>query len=106
MYQSFTIKDKASRTWGTFEVVKSDHGKVHGYLNPTQEFEQIREIFLEHERTFFDTDSDTELTGRKIVDLGAYLVDNESGARIDIRNVIFINEDLLVTCDVITIRVL
>lgn len=99
MYKSFTVKDAANRTWGTFEVARSDHGEVHGYLKATPEFEQVRETFLEHERAFFDADCDTEMTGRKIVGLGAYLIDNESGARIDIGNVIFIDENLLVSCE-------
>jgi len=99
MRQVFSIKDKDNRTWGTFQVARSEHGEVHGYLKTEQDFEQVRELFLEHERAFSNPDSDTELTGKKIVELGAYLVDSSSGERIDISNIIFINEDLLVSCE-------
>lgn len=99
MYRSFTIKDKTNRTWGTFEVVRSHHGQVHGYLMAATEFDQVRHIFREHEKAFNDSDGDTDETAKKIVSLGAYLIDNESGARINIGNVIFINEAMLVTCE-------
>ncbi len=97
MRQSFEIRDSANRIWGDFDVIKFEHGEVYGFLNANQAFNQVQGIFREHEKAFNDLNGDTESTGKKIIELGAYLIDNESGSRVNIE-VIFINEDLLVTC--------
>lgn len=92
--------DKDGRTWGSFEVIRETNGNIHGYLKATDEFKEIQHIFLEHSEGLPDPDSDPDKTISEILQLGAYLIDNQSGNRANINNIIFVNEDFLVTCEI------
>lgn len=95
----FSIKDKLTRNWGSFYVKGEKEGKIYGYLKPTKDFDEVRHIFNAHEKAFSDPDGDTTASGKAILDLGAYLVDDSSGNSFEINKIIFINENLLVTCE-------
>lgn len=102
MPKSFTIKDKHGRLWGSFEVQREYAGKIHGYLSPSKEFDNVRSVFLDHETALSSESGDTETTSHAIVQLGAFLINNDTGKKIDIKNFVFINSNLLVTCELPT----
>jgi len=94
----YTIKDKYNRIWGCFYVVKEEFGHIYGYLKPTDCFDEVKQLFIEHEKAFLSPDGDTNITAHKIIQLGAYLVDNSSGEYVDISSTIFVSKELLVSC--------
>lgn len=99
MSKSYTIKDSSNRAWGSFGVIGEQHGKIYGYLVATDDYPKVKQIFVDHDEAISRSDGDTSKTTEKILALGAYLVDNESGEKINIGGIIFINENLLVTCE-------
>ncbi|GMQ88658.1 MAG: hypothetical protein BMS9Abin09_0088 [Gammaproteobacteria bacterium] len=100
MSKSYTIKDSSNRSWGSFDVIGEQHGKIYGYLVVTADYSKVKQIFTDHDEAISRPDGDTSKTTEKILALGAYLIDNESGEKIDIGHIIFINENLLVTCEI------
>jgi hypothetical protein len=102
MKKSFIIKDRYDRVWGMVDVLGEEQGKTYGYLNATEEFNKVCHVFMDHNKAISDPQGNTEETGLKILELGAYLIDVASGIRIDISNIIFVNENLLVTFEITT----
>lgn len=99
MAKKYTIKDKEGRVWGEFEVLGEMEGSIYGYLSTTNDFDKVKQIFIEHDAAISGPNGDTDVTSKRIIDLGAYLVDGDTKEDVDIGNVIFVNEDLLVTCE-------
>ena len=99
MLNRYKIIDNQDRTWGTFTVSRIDNDNIHGYLEATDIYIQsIHPIFIEHENTFLDPQDNTDKTIKKIIQLGAYLIDESTDKEIDIDKIIFINQNYLVTC--------
>ena len=99
MNRSFTIRDRHGRTWGSFDVVSDKYGKIFGYLQPTEQFAEVRDVFLAHGRLLAQrTRAGADDSIDKIAKLGAYVVDNETGEVFDVRGEIFVDDRLLVGC--------
>ncbi len=103
--RSFMIKDVFNRNWGTFTVKNTfvdyfGEEQIQGFLEPTSSFKEVSGIFLNHESQMSETGDAEKTNWKEIVDLGSYLVDNNSGECIDIGGVIFIGKNLLVTCGI------
>ncbi len=93
----YRIKDKNDRVWGSFSAIDCD-GVIHGYLNPDSNFDEVKNIFLIYERKLRSGEEDSSWVN--IIDLGAYLIDDQN-KRIDIvDNIIFVGSDFLVTCQI------
>lgn len=100
MNTKYIIKDKENRSFGSFEVLGSNDDSVYGYLEPTSIFSEIQHIFDEHEKELSIPNSTGDDTIKNILNLGTYLIDSKTGKKIDTRGIIFINKDLLVTCNI------
>jgi len=102
---TFKIKDILGRNWGEFTVDEesiSDYSGdkvLHGYLTPSSKFKEVRGIFLKHEIEM-SQDGDVDNTNWKdIVNLEPCIVNCKTNEVIKV-NVIFITEELLVSCDI------
>jgi hypothetical protein len=97
--RSFTIRDRHGRTWGSFGVMSEKYGKIFGYLEPTEQFAEVKAVFVQHARSVAQRSRDAaDRSIDQIAELGAYVVDNETGEAFDLRGEIFVDEKLLVAC--------
>ena len=101
--QTFIIIDKFRRQWGRFtvqNVAQSPFGgeTTSGYLEPFPSFKDVRGIFLRHEKSVADGIDDD--VWKEIVDLQAYLLEENTNKIYYIDDVIFIGENFLVTCKI------
>jgi len=100
MKNIFNIKDKYNRNWGVFRVIGNNQGKIYGYLEPTKDYEAVRDVFIAHDREISKSDGNTDTTIENILNLGAFLVDTDTNEVINIDGIIFINHENLVTCQI------
>lgn len=100
MNKKYSIKDTKNRYWGSFEAMGANGNTIYGYLKPSVEYDQIKPIFEKHEKELSNAADDNNASIDDIINLGAYLIDLETGKRINTRGIIFINADNLVACDV------
>ncbi len=103
----FRIKDVTGREWGTFTVNSETTNyigekKIHGYLKPTSSFNEIRNIFLTHEKEMSQKGSAIDTNWKEIVNLSPCLIDDVTNETLDVGGIIFVSDNKLVTCDLPT----
>jgi len=96
--KTFEIKDEKSRSWGTFTVRQVFDSNINGRLHPSPDYDQVKQVFLDHEKVIESGIGDSEKTTSAILKLGAYLTDGVKNYPIS--NILFISEKLLVTCKI------
>lgn len=98
MRKIYVVMDKEGRTWGEFAPSGASADELHGKLKPSSGFGEVSGVFKAHEIAMTTGGDDASRSASAIVALGAYLVDKATGSRVDIDGVIFVSEDLLVSC--------
>ena len=107
MGRVFQILDCQGRCWGSFEVKREAHflGEydIQGMLNPSDDFELVRPLFAQYESRFMEGEGNVEeVSVKEILELNPCLVDMGTGEKVNVGNALFITEDMLVTCGVVT----
>jgi hypothetical protein len=99
MPRSFEIRDRFGRNWGTFVANHDDGAEIHGRLSPGADFEKVLEVFARHDEAFDNGSTSLEGSADAIANLGAYLIDLETRHEYDVGGRIFVNRELLVSCE-------
>ena len=87
--QSYSVYDKEGRYWGTVDLkyiydsssVLTEGGTISGYLKPSGEFTEIREMYNHFLKIFHgpnDANEELNYINDKISDLGVVLIDSEN----------------------------
>ncbi len=103
--KTYIIKDYVDRSWGEFTVKKEKttpmgSTNIHGYLNPSDQFSEVKNIFTAYNESVSKSSGPNSDQWKDIVKLSPFLVDAETQEMLDIGSMIFIDENLLVTCSI------
>lgn len=103
--KTMVVKDRYNRVWGEFVVSNQatdsqEDIEISGYLEPRESFNEVKSVFLDYEESISCEREGHEKKWKNIVGLGAYLEEKPGGKKLDIGNIIFITENLLVSCSI------
>ena len=98
----YIVIDTNGVEWGEVTLISEHSGKFHGYLKPTQEFQEIFPIFEKHERLMSEggfIDAELEASAQEIINLRPAL--HSSVSRPESAGIVFISKTshgMLFTC--------
>ena len=102
--KKYVVKDKNSVTWGNVTLKYSKYDSLHGYLNPTDDFKDVFELFKRHEEIMNENgevNDELKKTGKEIANLGVEFIDVDSQEVVK-PGIVFVSQakkGLLLTCD-------
>lgn len=95
--QKYRVEDGVGRVWGVVTIKIVENSVAHGYLSPTIEFEEIMQLFREHDRFMSSIGSlETDSTSEIIAKLNVQLIP-EDGEMLLKPSAIFVNENYLLS---------